>query len=66
MSAPVRVTFELQKETPGTFKFTEKLPNEFDTPKIGALYVKKPTLGEIGWERGQELVVLVGLNNGDL
>jgi len=53
------VEFELEKETPGTFKFTEALADEFASPKIGSLYVKKPTLGEIGYERGQKLVVHV-------
>lgn len=57
VSAPLRVEFELEKETPGTFKFAEALPDEFANPKIGSLYVKKPTLGELEWERGQKLVV---------
>jgi len=59
--APLRVVFELEKETPGTFKFQEVLANEFDAAKIGALYVKKPALGEVpGYERGAKLVVLIG------
>lgn len=57
----MRVEFELEKETKGTFKFSEVLASEFDAAKIGALYVKKHALGEIpGYERGKRLVVLVG------
>jgi hypothetical protein len=62
----VRVEFEVEKETPGTFKFQEVLASEFDPPKIGTLYVKKPTLGEIGFERGKKLVVVIGTESDSL
>ena len=66
VSAPLRIEFEVEKETPGTFKFAEVLANEFDAPKIGTLYVKKPTLKEIDYQRGKKLVVLLGTEDAAL
>lgn len=55
----ITVEFEPEKETKGTWKFQEVTPGEFAEPKIGSLYVRKNTLGELGYQAGSKLRVTV-------
>ena len=50
----------MEKATKNTIRFTEKLENELDAPKIGTIYVPKATLGAIGWKEGRVLTVDLG------
>ena len=55
------VEFEEEKETKGTWKFAEVLANPAtDEAFVGTLYVRKRTLGELGWQPGQRLEVRIG------
>lgn len=40
-AAPITLTFSLERETKGTFRFAE----DGDEPKVGTLYVKKSVFG---------------------
>lgn len=53
----VKVKFEQEKETKGTWRFKEAGIGPVDTPMIGTLYVPKATLKQIGWEPGKALVI---------
>lgn len=53
----MKVTFEMEKVTKNTIRFAEVMESELDAPKIGAIYVPKSTLGEIGWEEGKKLEI---------
>ena len=53
----MKVSFIVERKTKSTIRFTEKLESETDAPKIGTIYVKKATLGDIGWKDGQTLTV---------
>ncbi|MCD7866757.1 MAG: hypothetical protein LUG62_00825 [Clostridiales bacterium] len=53
----MNVTFEMEKATKNTIRFTEVLNDELDAPKIGTIYVPKATLSEIGWKSGMKLIV---------
>jgi hypothetical protein len=57
----MELTFEPTKETKGTWKFEEVLPTQFAEAKIGTLYVRKATLGELGYQPGQQLTVTVAV-----
>lgn len=56
----MKVIFVMEKATKNTIRFTEKLENELDAPKIGTMYVPKSTLKEIRWKEGQVLMVELG------
>ena len=51
------VKFKQEKVTKNTIKFAEVLESDLDAAKIGALYVQKTTLKEIGWQDGKVLTV---------
>lgn len=53
----MKATFELEKVTKNTIRFSEKLNGITDTPKIGTIYVPKQTLAAIGWTEGKPLIV---------
>lgn len=53
----LKVKFEEEKETKGTWRFKESGIGPVDTPIIGTLYVPKATLKTIGWTSGKALVV---------
>ena len=53
----ITVEFKLEKATKNAVRFTEVLPDNFASPKIGTLYVQKSTLGAMGWHEGQNLKV---------
>lgn len=58
----IRVQFEVERETKNTIRFSEVLGGPLDVPKIGTLYVSKPTLKEIGYEDGRKLEVTVDIS----
>ncbi|MCC8047326.1 MAG: hypothetical protein LIP12_17870 [Clostridiales bacterium] len=53
----MNVTFETEKETRNTIRFTEVDRDALLMPKIGTIYVPKATLDEVGWKSGMRLVV---------
>lgn len=60
----MKVTFRQERVTKNTIKFSEVLVSDLDAPKIGALYVQKAALKEIGWSDGAELEVQLEVKNG--
>ncbi len=46
------MTFEVERETKNTIRFTERVEDKLDTPKIGTIYVAKCALKELGWKQG--------------
>lgn len=55
----MRVVFTMEKATKNTIRFEEVLESELAAPKVGSIYVPKSTLGELGWEEGNNLVLTV-------
>jgi len=55
-SAGITVSFEEERETKGTIRFSEVV-GDMEEAKIGTLYVRKSTLAGMGWERGHSLTV---------
>jgi hypothetical protein len=53
----MKIQFEFERETKNTIRFTEKLPGDMDSPKIGTLYVAKTALKEIGYTKDANLEV---------
>ena len=53
----VTVEMVAEKETKGTWRFKEEVESEFVAPKIGTLYVPKPTLEDLEFNRGNTLVL---------
>lgn len=54
----MRLSFEPERETKGTWRFQERVEDsQLDEPRVGTLYVKKSTLREIGWQPGNHLNV---------
>lgn len=53
----MKATFEMEKVTKNTIRFTEKLDSITATPVIGTMYIPKTTLQAIGWSEGKQLVV---------
>lgn len=53
------ITLKMEKATKNTIRFAEVLASELDAPKLGAIYVPKSTLGEIGWKEGDTLEIAV-------
>lgn len=51
----MKVAFEMEKVTKNTIRFAEVLASELDAPKIGAIYIPKSTLSEIGWKEGAKI-----------
>ena len=57
----IEVRFQMEKATKNTVKFAEVLGSELDAPKIGALYVQKAALKELGWHEGDALAVSLSI-----
>lgn len=55
----MKVTFEMEKATKNTIRFTEVLASELDAPKIGTLYIPKTTLKELKWAEGSKITLEV-------
>lgn len=55
----MKVQFEFERDTKNTIRFKEVLPGPLDIPKIGTLYVSKPTLKELGYVDGSKLEVSI-------
>ena len=55
----MRVEFKMEKATKNTIRFEEILESELAAPKVGAIYIPKSTLGELGWKEGEKLLVEV-------
>ena len=56
MANKVTVKLDMEKDTKNTIRFKETV-GPLDVPKLGTLYVPKPTLKEIGYEVGSQLLV---------
>ena len=59
----ITLTFEPEKTTVRTIRFVEVLPTEFASPKVGYLYVQKGTLGEMGYQQGENLTVTIAVSS---
>lgn len=55
----MKVTFEMEKATKNTIRFTEILESELSAPKVGTVYIPKSTLGELKWKEGMKIVMEV-------
>lgn len=53
----MKITFEMEKATKNTIRFTEVLASELDAPKIGSIYIPKSTLGELKWKEGDQITI---------
>lgn len=58
----MKAEFKMEKATKNTIRFEEVLESELAAPKIGAIYIPKSTLGELGWKEGNTLTIELGLN----
>ena len=57
----LKVKFEQEKETKGTWRFKEADVGPMDTPLIGTVYIPKPTLKAIGWSPDKALFVTLDI-----
>lgn len=57
----MKVTFEMEKATKNTIRFTEVLESELSAPVIGSVYIPKSTLGQIGWKEGMKITMEIGV-----
>lgn len=53
----MKVTFEMEKATKNTIRFTEVLESELSAPVIGSVYIPKSTLGQMGWKEGNHVII---------
>ena len=53
----MKATFEFEKATKNTIRFTEVLESELTAPKVGSIYIPKSTLGEIEWSEGKKIML---------
>jgi len=51
------ITFDPERETKNTWRYTERLVGGLEVPKIGTLYVPKATLKELGLSEAAPIVV---------
>lgn len=56
MANKTTVTLDMEKDTKNTVRFKEQV-GPLDVPKLGTIYVPKPTLKEIGYKVGNQLLV---------
>jgi hypothetical protein len=57
----MKVTFKVERETKNTIRFAEVVEGPLDMPKIGTIYVSKPTLKELGYSDGKTLEVDINI-----
>ena len=55
----MKITLKMEKATKNTIRFEEILESELSAPKVGAIYIPKSTLGELGWKEGENIVVSI-------
>jgi hypothetical protein len=53
----MRIRFKPEKMTKNTVKFAEEKESDLDSVNIGALYVQKSALKELGWRKDGCLAV---------
>lgn len=53
----MKVTFEVERVTKNTIRFSEVLTSTIDVPKVGTIYVPKATLKDLGYTDGKQLVI---------
>lgn len=46
----MRITFDVEKETKGAVRYTERQANNLDEPIVGTLYIRKSGLGKLGFK----------------
>lgn len=61
MSEPLKVKFEEDKETAGTWRFKECDIGPLDTPMLKTVYIPKSTLKLMGWEPNKGRKIIVGI-----
>ena len=61
----MKILFTAERVTKNTIRFTEKMEDKLDTPKIGLLYVPKDTLRSIGWKDGNDIAVEINVAGKD-
>ena len=61
----MKILFTAERVTKNTIRFTEKMEDKLDTPKIGLLYVPKETLRGIGWKDGKDLAVELNVEDAE-
>lgn len=49
------IELKMEKATKNTIRFEEILESELAAPKVGAVYIPKSTLGELGWKEGTNI-----------
>ncbi len=55
----IKLFFVPEKDTKNTIRFSEVVNNDLDICKVGAIYLNKSALKEMGWQRGQQLEVTI-------
>jgi hypothetical protein len=55
------INFRADKDTKNTIRFAEVVANELDATKVGAIYVNKAVLKEMGYAQGMSLKVTIEL-----
>lgn len=58
-SNPVQVTFSQERVTKNAVRFQEDTESDLAEEKIGQLYVKKGTLGLLGFAEGDRITVTI-------
>ena len=57
----MKASFKADRVTKNTVRFEEQLEGELASPTIGTVYVPKSTLGQLGYQDGDTLVVVLAL-----
>ena len=55
------IVFRADKDTKNTIRFAEEVNGDLEVTKVGAIYVSKSTLKELGYTRGASLKVTIEL-----
>ena len=58
----MKVPFEFERDTKNTVRFKEIITDPLEMPKIGTLYVSKPTLKEVGYTEGCKLEISISVS----
>ena len=60
MPNDLRLTFTPERETKRTWRFSENVPSD-DEPMVGTIYVRKATLKQLGWQKGDSIILSISL-----